>query len=184
MKLDFKYFQKSKAYLLPLIVFEGIGIAKPIETYMQVQSKNGTALDTLTPFLYLLFYKDSFYEKSMKVITDHDRYETHVDLPGNYALVVFDMSFCTKDFDAVKEGLYSEITQANKDLILNKEPSLLVKCSLFPTENSHIVEKELGVEPGKLTGFQLCEAPLITTDGEIYTLEDEPFSKLKHHFHS
>lgn len=166
--IDYNYFQKSKAFIYPMLALPK-NLHEPLETYLGIENYE---FDQTTP-LICLYHANAEFKKTLEELKKHNRYEFDFEVDKHYHLVIFDVSHLKKDFDYFIKGLYSRLSDKFKLAINMSSPKnrLAVLC-FDPDINRRHAENSLGAPPGSLDGQEICSAPKMDTDGEIFHLKD------------
>jgi hypothetical protein len=162
--IDFSYFQKSKAFLYPILGINAKYV-QPISTYLAIE--NFKFSDTL-PFIALYDSTDPKFKETLSVLKDNTNYEYDLDLEDNTHIVIFDMHFIEKDYDTFKQGLYSQLSTNFKTIIRSQSiTNKLILMALDPILNYPTIARELDVEIKSLEGKEIIPGPRLNTDGEV-----------------
>lgn len=167
--ISLDYFQKSTAFLFPILEMQSKNFTQPIGTYLGIE--NFTFESTL-PLIAVYYKHDVKFKNTLDKIIKHKQYELHVEVDDDYVLVVFDMYFIENDYQNVIEGKYSQLSDAFKTIVINSfNENKLVPMALNPTSHYPKIAELLDCTIEELEGSEICTIPRMTTEGEIYHLK-------------
>ncbi len=165
------YFQKSRAFLYPLVNIGKKAAYTPAMTYLSwkgVHIANECRLiatyntdvssEKWNSFLKDVLYKNPFYE-------DYSHTED-----GKIAVVIFNMQVRQSSFEAVVLGKYSQIPADMRSLILlyygyNSQEWAYIETFLLPAKHFKLYAKLLDIEVEVLEAVgELCDIPDMTKD--------------------
>lgn len=113
---DYRYVQKSKLFLLPLLEIKKDIFIKPIGTYLKDSSRETKDYQLIVPFKKddssEFNYYESNYIVNCKYLVQDDYYETPY-----LRIYTFDLSSFSSDFDKFLIGKYTEFSNKVKTLI-------------------------------------------------------------------
>jgi len=107
------YFQKSKVFLIPLIISKGGNILKPNNTYLSWDGIN-TFSDCKFIIVYDTSEDGSFINFEKKYLLDNKLFIDYKPLPNNRAAYIFDLSSFYEDFGHIINGKYSKLSHDTK----------------------------------------------------------------------
>ncbi len=166
--IDYSYFQKSKAFLLPILALPK-ELPEPIMTYLGIE--NFKFEETIP--LICMYNRENNFDKTLEVLKNNSRYEFDFQIDENFHLVIFDLSHIQKDYDLLINGFYSQLSEEFKTKINLSFPEnkLIVLC-LDPEKNRRYAEIALELEPGSLNEQEICSPPKMDNTGEILFVKD------------
>lgn len=146
------YVQKSRTFLWPLLNLN----VTPVETYLNFGELNNIGEARI---LIVLFYNGAEdYKKAKSEIENHKQYDfTFTD--GDFDFVTFNMYSLKDDYDKIKKGEYSKISEPYKIFMSLSEKNIIVQKCLEPTSNYKEFADILGVNPEELEGKELLSPP-------------------------
>lgn len=160
--IDFNYFQKSEAFLYPLL---NLNTPPPISTYLGVDSFE---FNETLPLIILYDSSDEKFSETLNHLKNHTQYEYDFDLKDGTHIVIFDMCFIETDYNNFLNGNYSSLSTNFKTVIRSKNvKNKLTLMALDPKSNYKTIAAELDVDVESITGTELIPAPRLNTDGEI-----------------
>lgn len=167
--IDFNYFQKSEAFLYPILNINKNAIP-PISTHLGIENFKFT--ETL-PLIILYDSTNEKFPEILNLLKEHDQYEFDFDLKDGTHIVIFDMCYIETDYNMFIDGTYSRLSTNFKTVIRSKNvTNKLILMALDPELNYKTVAAELEVSVDSIKGTELIPSPRLSTDGEIIYVKD------------
>lgn len=165
--MKFEYFQKSTAFLAPLLGLDHTKNQLPLNTYLELADFE---FKSTTPLIVIYYSQDPRFKETLNLLMNNPRYEMDLRLPDNNHLVIFDMSNLQEDYNKILEGKYSELSDQSKTIIKSRVPANhLIVMSLDPEKNKKHVAESLEVNESDLPK-ELLSPPKMELSGEILAI--------------
>jgi Fe-S cluster biosynthesis and repair protein YggX len=175
-----KYFQKSKSFLFPILGIKKDSPFYPIQCYLEWEGicKIGDRKLIVT---YKKIKSKAWDSWLVKIIMANKMFNNIHDTEDPEIIAIsFDLNCFEKDYDAVVEGKYSELSKIHKRMIrdyygYNSPEWAYMESFLFPDKYIATYSELLAVDEShiKVTG-QLCDKP----DLEKETLKLKPHASI------
>jgi len=172
-----KYFQKSKIFLYPLLnIKRGVDFV-PVETFLTWED-NYEVKDKKFMCLYEQKETDEWKTFEAKYLLSNIYFYDYILLDEDVHLYVYDFSDIGNDYNKVARGKYSEITELNKEAIMNffGEKGAIaqyVEEFLYPEYYHADYAQELGVSVESLVNvYELCDKPDMKKENLIFKKPD------------
>lgn len=153
-----QYFQKSYAFVYPLLGIQSKRSIKPIMTYLHCGNGESHNLICIYEVRNHKFW-DKFNDT---ILTRHIALKSIVQLSDELSAYIFDMTHFKDDYDLILQGKYSKLSKEIKKAIL----------SYYDINNFTYTQIELCLFPEKLNKHEeLCDKP--DMEKEVYVISEE-----------
>lgn len=174
--VKFDYFQKSLAFIAPLLALHVSNFPKPVNSYLQIKDFE---FKYTNPLIVIYDSTIADFETKLGLLRNHPRYENDFELSNNQHMVVFDIGNLSDDVECIINGNYSKLSEHSQNVIRAMVPeNPLIVMSLNPKEHRKTVADLLEVDPSSLPD-ELLAPPKMDTDGEILILPVSDLEDLK-----
>lgn len=168
---EFAYFQKSTAFLYPILGLPKMQSMEPIGTYLEIEN---FTFESTTPLICLYHTSNPKFQETLKILKAHNRYEFDFYLNDETHIVIFDMSHIQKDYDNFIAGKYSKLSSNFRTIVTGTFPkNKIILMAFDPVLNYAEVARDLNVSVEDLIGHEICETPKMNTDGEVLFIKDK-----------
>lgn len=173
--IELNYYQKSKAFLYPILGFSRSELFRPVGTYLMFHHH------TILTYELIVYYEHQKGDPLFENFQDN-RVANHPRLRACYwtdngTIYVFDISDFAEDIVSFLSGQYSSLSKQIKGIILKylgdniepmtPRPNRQMHAVLFPDQYRELVAKSLGVPKENLTEL----APIYDLDKETLNIE-------------
>lgn len=172
-----KYFQKSKIFLYPLLnIRRGVDFV-PVETFLTWE-ENYKVKDKKFMCLYEQEETDEWKTFEAKYLLSNILFYDYILLDKDVHLYIYDFSDLGADYTKVARGKYSEISERNKEIIMNffGEKGAIaqyVEEFLYPEYYHQQYADELDVNVDSLQSvYELCDKPDMEKENLIFKKPD------------
>lgn len=181
-KLYNRYFQKSRAFLFPVLGLKKITKYPFVQSYLQMQDKYVTD-DYKLIAVYNQHEDSGWNHYLLHTIMANPMFEEIIYLENGQVAIVFSLRYLKDDYELFLAGKYSKLSKTTRTLIrefygYNSPEWAYMESFLYPEKYIGLYSKLLDVDSVHIrhTG-QLCDLP----DLEQETLKIKAHAKLNAH---